>query len=178
MMTQKRPESGEYAPFYANYIAMVPDGDLLATLAAAWQEWKSLLGGLREDQAGFRYEPGKWSIKEVIGHVSDTERIFSYRLLRIARGDQTPLAGFEQDDYVQTGSFSARTLNDLLEEFAAVRHSTVTLLRSLPKEAWMRRGSANKNEVTVTALAFIISGHERHHRSILEQRYVPALARK
>lgn len=177
MMTQVRPQPGEYAPFYEKYIALVPDGNLLATLESSAQEWKALLKGLSDTQAGFRYAPGKWSIKEVLGHVTDTERVFVYRVLRIARGDQTPLSGFEQDDYVKEGKFSTRTLEDLLDEFSAVRFSTTTLLHSLPDYAWTRRGTANQKEVTVTALGFIIAGHERHHRAILEQRYLPTLPR-
>jgi uncharacterized damage-inducible protein DinB len=177
MMTQIRPQAGEYAPFYASYIALVPSGDLLTTLDDAVHEWKSLLGNLTEAQAEFRYALGKWSIKEVVGHVTDTERIFAYRVLRIARGDQTPLSGFEQDDYVKEGNFSARKLADLLDEFSAVRHATLVLLRSLPSGAWTRCGNANQKEVTVTALGFIIAGHERHHRAILEQRYLPTLPR-
>jgi hypothetical protein len=177
MMTQIRPQPGEYAPFYAKYIALVPDADLLDTLQASVHDWKSLLGGLTEPQSEFRYEPAKWSFKEVLGHVTDTERIFSYRVLRIARGDQTPLSGFEQDDYVKEGNFSARKLPELLEEFSAVRHSTLALLRSLSTSAWTRRGNANQKEVTVSALAFVIAGHERHHRFIVEQRYLPALPR-
>jgi uncharacterized damage-inducible protein DinB len=174
-MTQNRPQTGDYAPYYASYIALVPEGDLLGMLENSIPEWGALLGGLTEAQANFRYEPSKWSVKESIGHVADTERIFAYRVLRIARGDQTPLPGFEQDDYVREGNFSERTLADLLEEFSAVRRATLTLLRSLPDKAWLRRGIANQKEVTVTAIAFIISGHERHHRAILEQRYLPAI---
>ena len=177
MMTQKRPQTGDYAPYYAGYIALVPDGDLLRNLETSIQEWKTMLGALSDEQANFRYQPSKWSIKETIGHVVDTERIFAYRALRIARDDQTPLPGFEQDDYVREGNFSARSLADLLDEFTAVRRSTVILLRSLPSSVWMRRGNANQKEVTVGAMAFIISGHERHHRSILEQRYLPVLSR-
>jgi uncharacterized damage-inducible protein DinB len=177
MMTQNRPQPSEYAPYFAKYIAAVPDGDLLVTLQSGLREWNSLLANLSEAQSEFRYEPGKWSIKEVVGHVSDAERIFAYRALRIARGDQTPLPGFEQDDYVKEGNFSARTLADLLDEFAAIRHSSIALLRSLPSSAWTRRGNASQKEITVSALAFIISGHERYHRSILEQRYLPALPR-
>ncbi|HEY2119569.1 MAG TPA: DinB family protein [Candidatus Acidoferrum sp.] len=177
MMTQNRPGPSDYAPFYGKYIELVPDGELLTTLTDSIHEWKSLLGGLTEAQANFRYEPLKWSIKETIGHVTDTERIFAYRVLRIARGDQTPLSGFEQDDYVKGGNFSERTLTDLLEEFSAVRHSTVILLHSLPAKAWTRRGNASQKDITVSALAFIISGHERHHRAILEQRYLSALPR-
>jgi hypothetical protein len=177
MMTQIRPEPGEYASFYEKYIAMVPSGNILATLEAQLREWQSLLGELTDTQAEFCYEPAKWSIKETVGHVADTERVFAYRVLRIARGDQTPLSGFEQDDYVKEGNFSARKLPDLLDEFSAARKSTLTLLGSLSDQAWTRRGNANQNEVTVRALGFIIAGHERHHRVILEQRYLPALPR-
>jgi hypothetical protein len=177
VMTQQRPETGDYAPYYAGYIALVPDGDLLTALESRVYEWKSLLGGLSEAQGNFCYAPSKWSIKESVGHITDTERIFAYRALRIARGDRTPLSGFEQDDYVKEGNFSECTLADVVEEFCSVRHATVTLLRSLPSKAWMRRGIANQKEVTVTALAFIISGHELHHRAILERRYFPVLPR-
>jgi uncharacterized damage-inducible protein DinB len=177
MMTQLRPQPTDYAPYYAKYIALVPEGDLLATLDEGPQQWTKLLKGFTEPQAEFRYAPGKWSIKEVLGHVADTERVFAYRILRIARGDQTPLSGFEQDDYVREGNFSARKLADLLEELSAVRHSTTSLLRSIPGSAWTRRGNANQKEVTVTALSFIIAGHERHHRAILEQHYLPTLPR-
>jgi uncharacterized damage-inducible protein DinB len=176
-MTQFRPEPDEYAPFYEKYIDLVPGVDLLANLTAQVQEWKTILAATTESQAEYRYEPGKWSIKEVIGHVSDTERIFTYRVLRIARGDQKPLSGFEQDDYVREGNFSTRKLADLLDELSAVRTSTLALLRSLSPEAWTRRGNANQKEVTVRALGFIIAGHERHHRVILEQRYLSSLPR-
>ena len=175
MMPQNRPQSGEYAPFYANYIALVPSGDYLDILQSQLRDWKLLLGGLSEEQAGFRYAPEKWSIKEVVGHITDTERIFAYRLLRMARGDQTPLPGFEQDDYVKTANSSGRKMQDLLEEFSSVRHATISLVRSLDHASWLRRGVANQKEITVFALAFIIAGHERHHRIILEERYLPAL---
>ena len=176
-MTQIRPKSGDYATFYEKYVALVPSGDLLATLDLQVSKWKSMLGALSTPQAEFRYEPGKWSIKEVLGHVTDTERIFAYRILRIARGDQTSLSGFEQEDYVKEGNYPARTLADLLDEFVAVRASTLALLRSLSSEAWTRRGNANRNEVTVGALGFITAGHAEHHRLIIEQRYLPALPR-
>ncbi len=177
MMTQIRPQAGDYAPFYERYISLVPSGDLLETLDLQPREWKALLVGLTAPQSEFRYEPGKWSIKEALGHVTDTERIFAYRALRIARGDQTPLSGFEQDDYVKEGNYSSRILTDLLEEFSAVRQSTLTLFRSLSPENWTRRGNANQKEVTVRALGFITAGHAHHHRVILEQRYLPTLPR-
>jgi hypothetical protein len=116
-------------------------------------------------------------VKEVLGHINDTERIFTYRALRIARGDQTPLPGFEQDDFVKNGAFSERTLAGLAEEFALVRGASLALFRSFPPEAWLRRGVASQKEVTVRALAFVIAGHQIHHRIVLEERYFPAIPR-
>jgi hypothetical protein len=176
-MTQNRPQASEYAPYYEKYIAMVPDGEIEETLESQLRETKLLLGGLGEKGADFRYAEGKWSVNEVLGHISDSERIFAYRMLRIARGDQTPLAGFEQDDYVKTGNFSARPLADLLEEFTAVRRASIVLLRSFDTAAWLRRGLANQKEISVRALAFILAGHERHHRQVLQERYFPAMPR-
>ena len=176
-MTQKRPEQSEYALSYAQYIDLVPSGDFLQILHDQRRELVDLLSPLTEQQAEYRYAPGKWSIKEVLGHIIDAERIFCYRLLRFARADQTPLSGFEQDPYVQNGNFSARKLSDLLEEFSAVREATISLVRSLDHDAWLRRGIASHKEVSVFALAFIIAGHERHHRIILEKQYLSAAAR-
>ena len=176
-MTQKRPQKSDYAIYYEHYIGLVPGGDFLEILQEQHSTLVRLLSPLTEQQADFRYAPGKWSIKETIGHLSDAERIFAYRLLRIARGDQTPLASFEQDPYIETGNFSARNLADLLEEFSTVRQASITLIRSLGEKAWVRRGTASQKEITALALAFIIAGHERHHRIILEQRYWPALPR-
>jgi uncharacterized damage-inducible protein DinB len=176
-MTQKRPQKGDYALYYDNYIALVPSGEFLEILREQHRAMTRLLSPLTDQQAEFRYAPGKWSVKEVLGHVIDAERIFAYRILRIARGDQTPLAGFEQDGYIQTGNFSARALNDLLEEFSSVREATITLVRSLDDDAWLRRGIASQKEISVLALAFVIAGHELHHRIILEERYSPALVR-
>jgi uncharacterized damage-inducible protein DinB len=175
MMTQKRPQSSDYAPFYGTYVMLVPDGDFLEILETQLREMRRLLDPLSEKQADFRYAPGKWSIKEVIGHVNDAERIFSVRLLRIARGDETPLPGFEQDDYIKTANSSAQKLAALLEEFTAIRRATITLVRSLDTPAWLRRGTASGNPVTALAQAFIIAGHALHHQGILEKRYLPAL---
>src|SRR5271157_1280661 len=176
-MTQNRPQATEYAPYYEKYVAIVPDGEIEKTLEAQLREMKLLLGSVSEKGADFRYAEGKWSVKEVLGHISDTERVFAYRMLRIARGDQTPLAGFEQDDYVKTGNFPARPLAELLEEFTAVRRATIVLLRSLDEAAWLRRGVANQKEISVRAQAFITAGHERHHRVVLQERYFPGLPR-
>lgn len=176
-MTQNRPQKGDYALYYEKYIALVPSGDFLEILKGQERELTRLLTPLTDPQGEFRYAPGKWSIKEVLGHINDAERIFAYRLLRIARGDQTPLPGFEQDNYIEPGNFSARKLADLLHEFSTVREASVSLVHSLDDAAWLRRGVASQKEVTVTALAFVIAGHERHHRIILEERYLPALPR-
>ena len=175
-MTQKRPQKGDYAEYFEKYIALVPSGDFLEILQEQRQDLTRLLSPLSEQQADFRYASGKWSIKEVLGHINDAERIFAYRLLRISRGDQTPLASFEQDGYIQTGNFSARKLKDLLEEFSAIREATIALVRSLDDAAWLRRGVASQKEITATALAFIIAGHVRHHRILLEERYLSARA--
>lgn len=178
MMTQKRPEKSEYAIHYEKYIALVPGGDFLEILGEQHTALLRLIAPLTEQEADFRYAPGKWSIKETIGHLSDAERIFAYRLLRIARGDQTPLASFEQEPYIEAANFSARKLVDLLDEFASIRKATITLIRSLDDKAWMRRGTASGKEITPLALAFIIAGHERHHQAILAERYLPALAHR
>jgi hypothetical protein len=172
-----RPEPSEFADFYASYISKVPGKDVLGVLESQRLQMLHLFAGRSERDGSFRYAPGKWTVKEVLGHITDTERIFTYRALRIARGDQTPLPGFEQDDFVRNGAFSARTLADLAEEFAAVRNASLALFRSFPEEAWPRRGVASQKEVTVRALAFITAGHQIHHRLILEERYFPAIPR-
>ena len=172
-----RPEATEYADYYANYISKVPGSDVLSVLESQRLQMLQLFAGRSERDGSFRYAPGKWTVKEVLGHIADTERIFAYRALRIARGDQTPLPGFEQDDYVRSGTFGDRTLAGLAEEFGAVRTASVSLLRSFNEEAWSRRGVASQKEVTVRALGFMIAGHQIHHRIILEERYFPAIPR-
>jgi hypothetical protein len=169
-----RPEPGEYAPYYDRYVSLIQGNDILTTLDEQRRQTVLLLSGWGETDGNFRYAPGKWNAKEVIGHVNDTERIFAYRALRIARGDQTPMEGFEQDDYVRNGPFATRALSDLIEDYIAVRRATLSLLRNLDETAWQRRGIANKNEISVRALAYIIAGHELHHRRILEEKYFVA----
>lgn len=168
-----RPESNEYAPFYANYVSLVPDGNILITLENQLPQTLALLARPEAD-GDLRYAPGKWSVKESLGHVIDAERVFSYRAMRIARNDKTPLAGFEQDDYVKYGPFGHCTLAGLVEEFAAVRKATVLMFRALDEASWTRRGVASNNEVTVLALAYMIAGHELHHRRIFQQNYFPS----
>ncbi len=169
--TIARPEPGEYAPYYDRYISLVTGTDILGTLDGQRRETMLLLSGRDEREGDFRYAPEKWSAKEVLGHVCDTERVFAYRALRIARADQTPMEGFEQDDFVRNGPFARAPLAEIIEDYIAVRRATLTLLRNLEEAAWTRRGVANKNEVSVRALAYIIAGHEVHHRRILEEKY-------
>lgn len=172
-----KPDATEYLHYYDRYIALVPEGDLLAQLSQQMDETLALLRSIPETQAGFRYAPDKWSIKELVGHLIDTERIFSHRALRFARNDRTPLPGYEQDDYVRNGSFDDCQLEELAGEFESVRRSTLSLFKNLAKDAWMRKGIANESEVSVRALAYIIAGHELHHREILRSRYLsPAQA--
>ena len=166
-----RPAPTEYAPYYERYVSLVA-GDVVETLERQAAETAAILGGLGEERGDSRYEPGKWSVKELISHVVDTERIFAYRLLRIARGDRTPMEGFDQDPYVANSNAGARTLRSLAEEFAHVRAATLALVRSLDDAAWSRTGVANENEVTVRALAHIIAGHEAHHMGVLRERYL------
>ncbi len=174
---QVRPQPTEYATFYESYISLVPGTDILAILEAQRMLMTQLLGARSEREGNFRYAADKWTVKEVVGHIIDTERIFAYRALRISRNDKTPCEGFEQDDYVKNGNFNERTLADLAEEFAQVRSASLALFLGLDGDAWQRRGTANKNEVTVRALAYITAGHELHHRRILEEKYLPAIPR-
>ncbi|MGH2667933.1 MAG: DinB family protein [Gemmatimonadales bacterium] len=170
--TIARPEATEYAPFYGTYVSKVPEGDLLEALEAQRRETQALLKAIPEAKALHRYAPGKWSVKEVVGHLADTERVFCYRALRFARGDQTPLAGFDEKAYVPAGGFDARPVADLAAELDAVRRATIALLGSLDAAALARRGTADGKEVSVRALAYIIAGHERHHFAILRERYL------
>ena len=173
-LTIAPPQPGEYSPYYDRYISLVAGNDILASLDEQRRQMILLLSGRSEADGDFRYAPGKWSAKQVLGHVNDAERIFAYRALRIARNDSTPLESFEQDDYVRNGPFGQRPLADWIEDFIAVRRATVSLLRNLDQAAWSRRGMANQNEVTVRALAYIVAGHELHHRGILEEKYFTA----
>ena len=168
----KRPSSSEYAPYYGKYIELVPDGPIADVLRHQMSEMLKLLRSIPEAKGSHTYAPGKWTIKEVVGHVIDGERVFSYRAMRFARADATALPSFEQDDYVPNGGFGSRTLQSLADEFEAVRRSTVALFEGLPKEAAARMGTAADNPVSVQALAYIIAGHERHHAKLLRERYL------
>ena len=170
--TSIRPASDEYAPFFAGYVSLVPDGDVLEALEQGRQDTKQLLGKLSEARAAYRYAPGKWTIKGVLGHLADAERVFAYRALWFARGSASPLPGWDENAWAGEAGFDARTLDDLLQDYDAARSATLALFRSLPAEAWTRGGTANDNAVTVRALAWIAAGHERHHQKILRERYL------
>jgi hypothetical protein len=169
---EDRPGPDEFGAFYAGYVARVPKGGIVDLLARQVEDTCRLLEGLPESRAEHAYAPGKWTIKEVVGHLADSERVFSYRALRFARGDGAELPGFDEKLYVPAGQFGARSLGSLLDELRAVRRSTVRLLASLPAEAWLRSGVASGHPVSVRALACITAGHELHHRAILEERYL------
>jgi uncharacterized protein (TIGR03083 family) len=172
-----RPAAGEHSPYYSTYIDQVPPGDILTHLADQIERTVTLVRDLTPEQASFRPTPADWSVKEVICHLSDSERIFSYRALRIARTDPTPLPGFDQEPYVPATGADSRPLADLLAEFAAVRHATLWLFRSLPPEAWTRLGTASDSPVSVRALAYIIAGHENHHVRSLKEEYLRPTSR-
>ncbi len=167
-----RPQLGEYASYFEGYVSLVPDGDVVELLSRQIEETTGLLRSLPESRGSHRYEPGKWSVKELIGHMSDTERVFAYRALCIARGDTAPLPGMDQDIYVAGANFDARTLADLTDEFEQVRRASLALLRPMDETAWLRRGTANNNPFSVRALAYVCAGHELHHLQVLRNRYL------
>ena len=170
-----RPEPGEYAPYAQEDIARVGGDDAAAALETQIEATLALLAPVDERRASrFRYAPRKWTIKQIVGHLSDDERIFVYRMLCLARGDRRVLRGFDDKAYMRRSGFNDRTLADLLAELRAVRASTVAFLRGLPQEAWSRSGTVNGYSATVRGLAFHTAGHELHHRAILEERYLAA----
>jgi hypothetical protein len=166
-----RPQPDESIPYYHRYIAKVGDQNLGDQLKEQLHEVEQLFENVTDRDALARYAEGKWSIKEVLGHLCDVERIFTYRLLRIGRGDQTPLPGFDENAYVPAGGFDERPLPMLLTEFRAVRLSTIALIEGLPAEAWGHWGEANQAPITARALAYIIVGHVAHHLGVLRDRY-------
>lgn len=171
-MAIARPGADEYAPYYQTYIDQVNGPDALPVLAAQRDSTARFLASIPESKAGHRYAEGKWSLREVIGHLGDSERIFAYRLLRFARADESPLAGFDENTYVPAGGFERRSLTDVAAEFGAVRDATLALVRSLDAAAQVRRGSANGKSISVRALAWIIAGHEAHHLRVIGERYL------
>lgn len=170
--TIQRPQSDEHAEYYAKYITKVPDGDLIAQLGAQAAETAKLLKGLSPERGDFSYGPGKWTIKQVVGHMIDAERVFSYRAMRFARNDTTELASFDENSYVDNANFTQRTLGDLVDEFEGVRAATIHFAKNLDADALTRRGTASNYPVSVRALLYIIAGHERHHTMLLRERYL------
>ncbi|MFC4639743.1 DinB family protein [Deinococcus hohokamensis] len=173
MDTSIRPAAQDYAPFYARYIELVGPGSIVETLEGQLNGSLTLLAGLNEAQANHAYAPGKWTVKQLVGHVIDTERVFAYRLLRAARGDEaTPLAGYDDEAWAATWAVDRLPLSALAAEWQAVRTSTVFLLRHLGEGDWERRVVANGAAFSVRALAYAIAGHELHHRHLLTTRYL------
>ena len=166
-----RPEADEIPPHYVGNIKQVPEADPVIVCAEQIEATAALLRPLSDTEALYRYGRGKWSIKEVVGHLADSERIFSYRALRIARGDTTALPGFDENAYVPVAKFDDRSLADLVGELRTVRTATLAMFRTFDADAWLRRGTASGKPISVRAIAFMIPGHERHHVEILRTRY-------
>ncbi|MEP6692768.1 MAG: DinB family protein [Gemmatimonadaceae bacterium] len=173
-VTIARPDASEYAEYFGRYVSKVPEGDVLALLTRQIDETTSMLGALNNEDAEYRYGPDKWSIKEVVGHMADTERIFVYRALCFARRETVALPGFDENAYVANTSFDDRPLADLLGELRAVRAATIAFFKGLTDAELDHRGTANDREYTVRAIAYIVAGHERHHSLILRERYLSA----
>ena len=171
----RRPDPGEYEAFYAGYTELVPDGNVLRTLEEGWARTRALLDPLPQGAGARRYAEGKWSVREVVGHMADAERVFAYRALHMARSDPAPLPSMDQELWARGSGAAARPLADLLAELGAVREATLGLFRGLAPEALERRGVASGVEFTVRSVAWIIAGHEIHHRELLRERYLPAI---
>jgi len=167
-----KPETSEYNPYYEKYISLIEEGELLNALERQPSELRSLLNGLDEEKGKYAYADGKWSIKEVLSHLIDGERIFSYRVLRISRGDETPIEGFEQDGYIENSHANERSFEDLLEELSLQRNANLRMLKNLRDDGWKRLGTASQSPVSVRALGFIMAGHVRHHINILKAQYL------
>jgi hypothetical protein len=167
----QRPQAEEYALLYAGYVDRVPESDVLEVLASQGEEVAGLLGRVSPEGERHRYAPGKWSVREVVGHLIDSERVFAYRALSFARADPAPLPGFDEQAWLPQAGFDRIPLADLVEEFVLARASHLRMLRRLSPTAWARRGVANQNPITVRALAWVMAGHVRHHLAILRDRY-------
>jgi hypothetical protein len=167
-----RPDASEFAPYYSRYVDLIRGDDIIKTLSAQIDRTVWLLRSLSDSKADFRYAPDKWNVKEVVGHMSDTERVFAYRALSFARNDKATLPGMEQDDWVRASSSGTQQLAELVSEFECVRRSNLYFFQHLSPDAWMRRGTASGREFTVRAIAYIIAGHEQHHIQILQSRYL------
>lgn len=164
-------DKSEYNSYYQTYMDYVHETDLIEALQINMQETKEFINSLNYNKTDYRYQPGKWSTAEVIGHILDTERMMAARALRISRGDNTPIPGFDENEYVASKVFEGRTLASLSEEFTTIRHASLSLFANLPEANWSMLGTANNSPISVRALAAIIVGHTRHHLKVLEERY-------
>ena len=167
-----RPEKTEYDPYYEHYVSLVESDAILDTLAKQPIKLNDIFSTMPEEKGAFRYAEGKWSIKELLGHLIDGERMFAYRLFRISRGDETPIEGFEQDGYIENAHSNERSFADLLEEFSLLRSANMIFFKNLRDEGWSRVGTANKVKISVKALVYIMAGHIEHHLEILKERYL------
>ena len=167
-----RPDPSEYTTYAERYISLVPDGAIAETLAHQFEEYLPLYRGISEEKGAYRYAPDKWSLKQVLGHVIDTEKIIGYRGLAASRGDKNPIPGFEQDDYVNAANFDDRSVSDLIEELATVRAASVRLFTHMTDEMLLRRAIANNAEISARAAGFMIAGHERYHIKHLKEHYL------
>ena len=167
-----RPDTTEYAPYYERYVSLVAETDILNVLGAQPTQLQDMLTAMPEERGAFRYAEGKWSIKELISHLIDGERIFAYRALRISRADETPIEGFEQDGYIENSHANDRSFGELLEEFSLLRRANMIMFKNLDDSDWGQRGTASDAGVSVRALAYIMAGHIAHHLNILKERYL------
>ena len=170
-----RPDASEYAPHFQRYIdRAIAEDDITSAMEAQVTELRALVGGLDDAAAGHRYAEGKWSVRELVGHVIDVERVFAYRAMCIARGETQSLPGFDEKQYAASSGADARSLADILGEFSELRAANLRMLRSLSPEAWTRSGLANEKPVTARAIAYVMLGHVRHHLGVLRERYLTA----
>ena len=172
ILNMNRPDKAEYDPYYERYVSLVENDDIIDTLAAQPAALQDLIAAMPEDKGTFAYAEGKWSIKELLGHLIDGERMFAYRLFRISRGDKTPIEGFEQDGYIENAHSNTRSFAELLEEFALLRRANMIFFNNLTDDGWARVGTANNVKVSVRALVYIMAGHIEHHLNILKERYL------
>jgi DinB superfamily len=171
----ERPQPTEYAAAFERYVSRVPETDVMGSLARQKAEWPAAFKAIKGEAERYRYAPDKWSIRELVGHVIDTERIMGYRAVCVARGETLSLPGFDENAYAAHSTFDDYPLAELLEEFAQVREGHLSFFKHLSPDAWLRTGVANQNPISVRALAWVIVGHARHHRAVLEQHYLPRL---
>ncbi|MED4404197.1 DinB family protein [Metabacillus fastidiosus] len=168
----KRPKKDEYDPYFERYIELIPNKCLFDVLKKQQEVTINLLRGLSSEQEEYRYEAKKWSLKEVVGHMADVERVLNYHLLTVARGDTVSFTPFDKDLYMANADFSQRDFQDILSDFSIVRQCTSSLITNLPNDAWIRTGTVLNHPTTARALAYIIAGHELHHQRIIKERYL------